>query len=131
MDIFIDTNDTNLIKAKSVHVGNIPELNCETNNFENETNEESIENNYDLSDTDADAFYYNKIDKSVDRLFFTKVLNINRENLTNSQYSSWLNNNYKDLESAFYIICTKYLNTMNLNRNITFKEFTEFCFFSL
>lgn len=131
MDIFIDTNDTNLIKAKSVHVGNIPELNCETNNFENETNEESIENNYDLSDTDADVFYYNKIDKSVDRLFFTKVLNINRENLTNSQYSSWLNNNYKDLESAFYIICTKYLNTMNLNRNITFKEFTEFCFFSL
>ena len=131
MDIFIDENNTNLIKNKLIDLATIPEINYENNNFDNETNEENIENNYYLSDTDTDTLYCNKVDKSVDRLLFTKVLNINRENFTNYQYTRWLNENYKELESASYIICTKYLNIMNLNRNITFKEFTEFCFFSL
>jgi hypothetical protein len=61
---------------------------------------------------------------------FTNILNIQKENKINMEYKLWLNKNYKELQSAFYIINKNYFDKVKLNREINFKEFTEFCFFS-
>ena len=61
---------------------------------------------------------------------FTNIFNIQKENKINKEYNYWLNKNYNELQSAFYIINKNYFDKVKLKREISFKEFTEFCFFS-
>lgn len=56
---------------------------------------------------------------------FTEILNKQKINICRKEYILWLNENYEMLESAFYIICNKYLDD---NVKINFNNFTEFCF---
>jgi hypothetical protein len=89
---------------------------------------EKIKNND--SDIDNDNYNYENFIKKQYKCFFTNILNIQKENKIIKEYNSWLNKNYNELQSAFYIISKNYFDYIKLNREITFKEFTEFCFFS-
>jgi hypothetical protein len=55
-------------------------------------------------------------------LFFTNILNEQKKQKNRKEYLSWLNNNYEMLQSAYYILSSKYFN------NVNFEKFSEFCF---
>jgi hypothetical protein len=90
--------------------------------YENEITEDEIE----YIETNNKKYITNKNSQ-----LFTSVLNINNEIKFQKEYNKWLNQNYNELQSMFYILDKKYLCSMKLQRNITFREFTEFCFLSL
>ena len=56
-------------------------------------------------------------------LLFTNILNDQKKEINRKEYLSWLNYNYELLQSAYYILYTKYF-----NKNINFEKFSEFCF---
>lgn len=58
-------------------------------------------------------------------LLFTNILNEQKKEINRKHYLSWLKNNYELLQSAYYILSTKYFNN---NYDINFNKFSEFCF---
>jgi hypothetical protein len=96
----------------------------------NETFFEKIKNDDDNYTEHSDNENIEKNTKNQYKCTFTNILNIQKENKINKEYNSWLNKNYNELQSAFYIINKNYFDKVKLNREINFKEFTEFCFFS-
>ena len=123
-EIFIDNNETTF-KYKTLLTD---ELHEEIDDNINEILFEKIKNND--SDSDIDIYNNENFIKKQYKCSFTNILNIQKENKIIKEYNSWLNKNYNELQSAFYIISKNYFDYIKLNREITFKEFTEFCFFS-
>jgi hypothetical protein len=121
-ETFIDNNETTF-KYKTLLTDESHE---EIDDNINEILFEKIKNN----DSDIDNDNYENFIKKQYKCFFTNILNIQKENKIIKEYNSWLNKNYNELQSAFYIISKNYFDYIKLNREITFKEFTEFCFFS-
>jgi len=98
----------------------------------NETFFEKIKNDDDNYTEHSDNENIEKNTKNTKNQYkctFTNILNIQKENKINKECNSWLNKNYNELQSAFYIINKNYFDKVKLNREINFKEFTEFCFF--
>lgn len=98
-------------------------------------NEKSIENdmtceilniNESLCDESIDELLCPKVlnDKNKN-LLFTNILNEQKKEINRKQYLRWLNNNHELLQSAYYILSTKYFNN---NYDINFNKFSEFCF---
>ena len=72
-----------------------------------------------------DEFFSKEIDSNINNkhLLFTNILNDQKKEINRKEYLSWLNSNYELLQSAYYILSTKYF-----NKNINFEKFSEFCF---
>jgi len=72
-----------------------------------------------------DELFSKEIDSNINNkhLLFTNILNDQKKEINRKEYLSWLNSNYDLLQSAYYILSTKYF-----NKNINFEKFSEFCF---
>ena len=72
-----------------------------------------------------DEFFSKEIDSNINNkhLLFTNILTDQKKEINRKEYLSWLNSNYELLQSAYYILSTKYF-----NKNINFEKFSEFCF---
>ena len=72
-----------------------------------------------------DELFSKEIDSDINNkhLLFTNIVNNQKKEINRKEYISWLNSNYELLQSAYYILSTKYF-----NKNINFKNFSEFCF---
>ena len=117
-------NDDSVFKLKTL---SNEELNEELNEEMNDNLNEIYYEKLNESDIENDN---NENIKTKYKCFFTNILNIQKENKINREYNAWINTNYNDLQSAFYIISKKYFDNVKLNREITFKEFIYFCYFS-
>ena len=97
------------------------------NNEINDLNNINVEDVNELEEIDGlETFHLSNLNERKHELI-TNVLNIQNKIKNRKEYEKWLNKNFDYLQSAFYIINSKYLDSVK-NINITFKDFTEFCF---
>jgi hypothetical protein len=93
-------------------------------------NEENIlDDTENISITDSDDIvdeFINTSNRSNTHLFFTNILNNQKIQINRNEYNLWLKKNYEDLKNIYYIIYNKYFLLNNVN--LTFKDFTEFCY---
>jgi len=129
----------NTVESKLEYQNESEDINCiYKENIENmisfEDNNLYLSNdNIKLIETDItneilnvdDELFSKEINSSINNkhLLFTNILNNQKKELNRKEYISWLNSNYELLQSAYYILSTKYF-----NNNINFEKFSEFCF---
>jgi hypothetical protein len=127
------------VESKLEYQNNSEDINCiYKENIENmisfeDNNLYLLNDNIKLIETDItneilnvdDELFSKEIDSNINNkhLLFTNILNDQKKEINRKEYLSWLNSNYELLQSAYYILSTKYF-----NKNINFEKFSEFCF---
>ena len=129
----------NTVESKLEYQNESEDINCiYKENIENmisfeDNNLYLLNDNIKLIETDItneilnvdDELFSKEIDSNINNkhLLFTNILNDQKKEINRKEYLSWLNSNYDLLQSAYYILSTKYF-----NKNINFEKFSEFCF---
>jgi hypothetical protein len=112
-----ESEDINCIYKENIEDNNLYLLNDNIKLIETDITNEILNVDDELFSKEIDSNINNK------HLLFTNILNDQKKEINRKEYLSWLNSNYELLQSAYYILSTKYF-----NKNINFEKFSEFCF---